>query len=248
MNDLMNDFDQLLEDIDAEAQAAGPAAVAELRGFQDRFRLASQLLGLRRESKMTQKQLAKASGVQQADISRIERGEINPTTTTASRLAQALGVGFGFYREEGDVARPIEPVAAAAPERVSAYAATNSEQLIDRGNAAAKTVAGNAPKGQTNQKRSQARAKQSTRTSALARSSARSPGATSSGSTRSKPAGAKKPAPAKASGRPSSVAESGGRAASTPKATRRSTSAVEKTSPPSTGSRRAASSRATSSD
>jgi DNA-binding XRE family transcriptional regulator len=87
----MNDFDQLLVDIEAEAQAEGPAAVAEFDAFSERFRMAAELIEARKVVGMTQMQLADASGVQQADISRIERGEIEPRETTLARLFAPLG-------------------------------------------------------------------------------------------------------------------------------------------------------------
>ena len=87
----MNDFDQLINDIDAEARAEGPAAVTQLRAFEVQFTLAADLIGLRKASGLSQKQLAKASGVQQADISKIERGIVNPTIGTIEKLAQPLG-------------------------------------------------------------------------------------------------------------------------------------------------------------
>ncbi|MFL5871869.1 MAG: helix-turn-helix domain-containing protein [Solirubrobacterales bacterium] len=51
-----------------------------------------RLLQQRLASGLTQKELAGASGVDQADISRIERGESNPTTETLDALARPLGV------------------------------------------------------------------------------------------------------------------------------------------------------------
>lgn len=87
----MNDFEQLMRDIESEAQAEGPAAVAELAALDTRFALASQLLQLRKQMGVTQKQLATASGINQAEISRIERGEINPTVLTLARLLRPLG-------------------------------------------------------------------------------------------------------------------------------------------------------------
>lgn len=86
-----NDFDQLIEDIETEAAAEGPHAVAELRAFDERFRLASELLAARKIAKMSQKQLAECSGVQQAEISKIERGEVVPRISTMSRLLTPLG-------------------------------------------------------------------------------------------------------------------------------------------------------------
>ena len=87
----MNDFGQLINDIDADARAEGPGAVAQLRAYEVQFTLAADLIALRKASGLSQKQLAKASGVQQADISRMERGIVNPTIGTIEKLAQPLG-------------------------------------------------------------------------------------------------------------------------------------------------------------
>ena len=38
----MTDFDQLIQDIEAEARAEGPEAVAELRAFEQHFRAQAQ--------------------------------------------------------------------------------------------------------------------------------------------------------------------------------------------------------------
>jgi DNA-binding XRE family transcriptional regulator len=111
----MSDFDRLMHDIEQEATAEGPEAVAQLRSFDSRFHIAGQLLALRRRRGITQRRLSELSGIQQADISRIERGETQPTTVTASRLAQALGADFGFYETDatGRTA-PIEPASVEA--------------------------------------------------------------------------------------------------------------------------------------
>lgn len=106
----MNDFDELMNEIEAEARESGPEAMEELQRFQDQFRLASQILTLRREEGLTQAELSERSGVQQADISRIERGDMAPTGPTFAKLAHALGVEFGFYRAAGaGRAEPVRP-------------------------------------------------------------------------------------------------------------------------------------------
>lgn len=87
----MNDFNKLIADIEAEAKAEGPAAVAELHAFDERFRLANELLTARREAKISQKELSRRSGVQQSEISKIERGEVVPQITTMTRLLVPLG-------------------------------------------------------------------------------------------------------------------------------------------------------------
>jgi ribosome-binding protein aMBF1 (putative translation factor) len=96
----MSDFDRLINDIEQEAAAEGPEAVAELRSLDSHFHIAGQLLALRHRRGLTQRRLSELSGIQQADISRIECGETHPTTVTAKRLADALGADFGFYETD----------------------------------------------------------------------------------------------------------------------------------------------------
>jgi predicted XRE-type DNA-binding protein len=74
----MGDFEDLLQFIEDEAVAEGPEDVAELRAFDARFRLAAELLHARQQAHMTRRELAAVSGVQQAEISKIERGGDNP--------------------------------------------------------------------------------------------------------------------------------------------------------------------------
>jgi hypothetical protein len=62
----MGDFSDLMQFIEDEAQAEGPEAVAELRAFDVRFRLAAELLDARRRAHMTQREPAAATGAQQA--------------------------------------------------------------------------------------------------------------------------------------------------------------------------------------
>ncbi len=87
----MNDFDRLIDEIEQDAVAEGPAAVAELRALDARFRLAAELLAARTSAHMSQKELAARSGVQQAEISKIERGEVIPKISTMDRLLAPLG-------------------------------------------------------------------------------------------------------------------------------------------------------------
>jgi len=88
---VMTTFEETYAAVVAEAEAEGPAAVAELRLLEDRYRLASDLIGRRQALHMTQQQLAAASGIRQSEISRIESGHGNPTLKTIGALARALG-------------------------------------------------------------------------------------------------------------------------------------------------------------
>ena len=73
-----------------------------------RFDLAGQLLSLRLGAGVTQKQLAEASGISQADISRYERGLGNPTRATIDALAVALGAHLELVRNS----QPLQVVTA----------------------------------------------------------------------------------------------------------------------------------------
>jgi DNA-binding XRE family transcriptional regulator len=87
----MASFDELYREVLQEAEAEGPAAVAELRALEDYYGLWAEFLALRRRRRMTQAQLASRSGVPQSEISRIERGAANPTAATLRALVEALG-------------------------------------------------------------------------------------------------------------------------------------------------------------
>lgn len=59
--------------------------------FEQAFSLAMQVIERREQLGLSQTELAEKTGIDQADISRIERGSGNPTEKTLTRLAEALG-------------------------------------------------------------------------------------------------------------------------------------------------------------
>lgn len=69
--------------------AASASFAAELAAQSD---LGAMLARARAERHLSQPDLSRASGVQQAEISRIENGRANPTMATIDRLARALKV------------------------------------------------------------------------------------------------------------------------------------------------------------
>jgi len=58
---------------------------------------------------MTQTELAAAAGVQQPNLSRIERGEVSAQARTHRRLASALGVKPEELLREAEASRPLPP-------------------------------------------------------------------------------------------------------------------------------------------
>lgn len=87
-------FDEYVEGVEADADAD---ELEEINEFRQRFALARQLVLLRKREGLTQKELAAKTGIDQAEISRLERGSSNPTLETLQRLAAAFqGVSLGF--------------------------------------------------------------------------------------------------------------------------------------------------------
>jgi DNA-binding XRE family transcriptional regulator len=94
MGTKLNDYiDEVRSGYDEEQRA-------RLDGEMRRFDLAGQLLALRLAAGLTQAQLAKRSGLSQADISRYERGLGNPTRTTIEGIAAVLGAHLELVRNE----------------------------------------------------------------------------------------------------------------------------------------------------
>lgn len=56
------------------------------------MQIARALVAVRRDKRITQQQLAERTGIAQADISRLENGNSNPSLRTLQRLADGLGM------------------------------------------------------------------------------------------------------------------------------------------------------------
>ena len=67
-----------------------PDAIARGEVLAQAYSIAMQVAELREEHGLTQTQLAERCGVNQSDISRIERGSMSPTARTLQRIADAL--------------------------------------------------------------------------------------------------------------------------------------------------------------
>ncbi len=85
------DDDRALFDAASRAFAAEATVQAEL---------GAQLASMRSEQRLSQQRLSEITGIQQSEISRIERGVANSTTLTLARLAGALGRDITFSRRE----------------------------------------------------------------------------------------------------------------------------------------------------
>lgn len=80
------------EDVMGPLRAADDdAAKAQLAVFERAYELASQVAALRERRGLTQQELADLAGMDQADVSKIERGVLQPSSRRLHRLADALG-------------------------------------------------------------------------------------------------------------------------------------------------------------
>lgn len=71
-----------------------------LEAAERSFDLIGQLVARRLQAGLTQEQLAHRSGIHQSEISKVERGRINPTKETLDALAAALGAHLALVPDE----------------------------------------------------------------------------------------------------------------------------------------------------
>lgn len=82
----MDDFERFLEE-----QLKNPEFKKEWEDFQPELELMKQVIGERMEQNISQRELADRMGTKQANISRLENGNANPSLDFLKRLAKALG-------------------------------------------------------------------------------------------------------------------------------------------------------------
>ena len=83
----MKTFDSYLQD-----KLKNPEFKAEYDALEPEFSIMQAIIDARKESGMTQKELAEKTGITQADISRLEKGNANPSLRTLQRLAAGMNM------------------------------------------------------------------------------------------------------------------------------------------------------------
>ena len=81
----MSDFRKYLE-----KQLQNPDFKAEWDALEPELSVMQAVIDARKESGLTQQQLAERTGISQADISKLENGNANPSLKTLQRLASAM--------------------------------------------------------------------------------------------------------------------------------------------------------------
>lgn len=114
----MASWDEFMEELDRETEAGGPEAIADREILRLHYSFSTQVFLARKEQKLTQQALAERCGIDQAEISRIERGDASPTLGTMVRVLSALGLRLAFEVgsiRQGTATRRVSR--AAAPRR-----------------------------------------------------------------------------------------------------------------------------------
>jgi Predicted transcriptional regulator with C-terminal CBS domains len=69
-----------------------PELRAEYEALEPEFAIIQAMIDARIRSGITQKQLSERTGIAQADISKLENGNANPSLRTMRRLASGMGM------------------------------------------------------------------------------------------------------------------------------------------------------------
>ena len=80
-------FDSYLEE-----KLKNPELKKEYDALEPEFAIIQAMINARKESGLTQQQLSDRTGITQADISRLESGNANPSLRTLQHLAEGLGM------------------------------------------------------------------------------------------------------------------------------------------------------------
>lgn len=73
-------------------QLTDPEMKAEYDALEPEFAIIQAIIDARKFSGLTQKQLSERTGIAQADISKLESGNANPSLKTLQRLAAGMGM------------------------------------------------------------------------------------------------------------------------------------------------------------
>lgn len=80
-------FDDFLQE-----QLQDPLFKKEYEDLQPEHALIQSIIDARRRSGLTQKKLSERTGIAQGDISKLERGNANPSLRTLQRIADGFGM------------------------------------------------------------------------------------------------------------------------------------------------------------
>lgn len=86
---MMRNFNEILNE-----QMKDPEFKAEFEALQPEFQVIRAMIEARKSQKLTQQQLADRTGIDRADISKLENGNANPSLKMLKRLATGMGMSI----------------------------------------------------------------------------------------------------------------------------------------------------------
>ena len=99
----MSDFQKLLDQALEKVNLAPVDDTPEIEEYDIDAEVRDLVISARSAANLTQKQLAQRSGVSQANISKIENGNYQPSLSTLKRIAGALGKRLVVSFEDSEV-------------------------------------------------------------------------------------------------------------------------------------------------
>jgi len=86
-NEKFKSFDELID----QERSRDKFFKEEFDNLEDEYNLIKEIIRVRKEANLTQKQLSKITGIDQANLSKLENGKLNPSFDYLDRIAKALG-------------------------------------------------------------------------------------------------------------------------------------------------------------
>ena len=99
----MSDFQKLLDQALEKVNLTPVDDTPEIEKYDIDAEVRDLVISARSAANLTQKQLAQRSGVSQANISKIENGNYQPSLSTLKRIAGALGKRLVVSFEDSEV-------------------------------------------------------------------------------------------------------------------------------------------------
>ena len=99
----MSDFQKLLDQALEKVNLTPIDDTPEIEEYDINAEVRDLVISARSAANLTQKQLAQRSGVSQANISKIENGNYQPSLSTLKRIAGALGKRLVVSFEDPEV-------------------------------------------------------------------------------------------------------------------------------------------------
>ena len=76
---------------------SNPSVKAEYEALREEFKIAQLIIDMRKAAKLTQKELAKLSGIKQPQLARLETGGQLPRLDTLANLAKEAGYSLELH-------------------------------------------------------------------------------------------------------------------------------------------------------